>query len=262
MAEEKIYYYSTDKIKLCGLLSKVNDSNKIIILCHGIRGNKDERNSFVNLTKILQNYNYNSFRFDFRAHGESTGNDYEMTISKEIEDLESTIHMLMQKGFTSFILLGASFGAGIISLLNYSKYTNIKGLICWYGALDYKFITDDSFFSEKNKKIAEEKGYYSSISKSSGKEFKIGLQLFEEVNRTTPYKNLLDIEIPILFVHGNKDKMVPVELSKKVNSMCKNSKFELIENGDHTFNNSEQALNSAIEKTLDFIKKVFKRGEI
>lgn len=44
--EEKIYYDSTDNIKLCGLLSKVNDGNSIIVLCHGIRADKTERNSF------------------------------------------------------------------------------------------------------------------------------------------------------------------------------------------------------------------------
>lgn len=78
--EEKIFYKTTNNIKLCGLLSKVNSSNKIVILCHGIRGNKTERKSFNKLTSYLAENNYNSFRFDFRGHGESTGNDYEMTM--------------------------------------------------------------------------------------------------------------------------------------------------------------------------------------
>lgn len=255
--EEKIYYDSSDNVKLCGLLSKVNDDNKIIILCHGIRGNKNERNSFITLAKNLQNQNYNSFRFDFRGHGESTGRDYEMTITNEVQDLEHTIDMLKQKGFKEFILLGASFGASIISLLDYSKHTDVKGLICWYGALDYKIITDDSFFSEENKNIAEIKGYYPSISKRTGKEFKFGLPLFNEVYSIVPYESLIKINLPVLFVHGKIDKMVPYMLSKKVSEMCKNSEIELIENGDHSFDNSEEALKEAIEKTINFIKKIF-----
>lgn len=49
--EEKLYYNSSDNVKLCGLLSKVNDNNKIIIMCYGIRANKNEINSFIVLTR-------------------------------------------------------------------------------------------------------------------------------------------------------------------------------------------------------------------
>lgn len=255
--EEKLYYNSSDNVKLCGLLSKVNDNNKIIIMCHGIRANKNEINSFIVLTEKLQNLNYNSFRFDFRGHGESTGNDYEMTVTKEIEDLEYTIDMLSKKGFDEFILLGASFGASIISLLDYTKYSNVKGLICWYGALDYKVINDNSLFSKENQKVAEKDGYYTSVSKRTGKKFKLGLPLFKEVNNIIPYKNLTKINLPILFVHGKEDKLVPYELSAQVSSMCKNSNLELINNGEHSFINSEKALKEAIEKTVTFIKDIF-----
>lgn len=255
--EEKIYYFSTDHIKLCGLLSRVNDGNEMVVLCHGIRGNKDEEGSFVSLTKELQRHGRNSFRFDFRSHGESTGNDFEVTITKEIEDLEMTIEMLMEKGYSQFVLLGASFGAGIASLLDYSKYTNIRALICWYGALDYTWIaesTDSGLFSEKNRKAAEERGSYSSFSKNSGKEFKLGLPLFEETERLTPYENLLNLTIPVLFVHGDQDTLISYELSRQVSAKCKNAKFSLIKGGEHSFVNSGQALNQAIEETMQFIR--------
>ena len=186
--EEKIFYNTTDNITLCGLLSKVNDSNKIVILCHGIRGNKNERRSFEKLTSNLAENNYNSFRFDFRGHGESTGNDYEMTITKEIEDVDSTIKFLNTKGYDEFILLGASFGGSIISLLDYSEY-NVEALIVWYGALDYKGTSVD-LFSLESKKIADEQGYFTTYS-NSGREFKLGKDLFEEIYKTVPYKDCL-----------------------------------------------------------------------
>ena len=40
--DEKIFYDSEDGRKLCGLLSKANDSNKITIMCHGLNGLKDQ----------------------------------------------------------------------------------------------------------------------------------------------------------------------------------------------------------------------------
>lgn len=257
MNEEKIFYESTDNIKLCGLLSIMNDSKKIVVLCHGLKADKTERNSFNAFVENLQKEKINSFRFDFRGHGESTGNDFEMTITKEVRDLEKTIDMLVSKGYDEIILLGASFGGSIISLLDYNKFKTIKGLICWYGALDYSAtIEEDAFFSKEHKKIAEQQGYYEIVSKRTGKVFRLGLPLYEEVYSIVPYKNLIKTELPILFVHGLIDNMVPYELSVKVSKLCRNSKLELIDNGSHTFDNDANALNQAINVSIEFVKRI------
>ena len=253
--EEKIYYDSTDNIKLCGLLSKVNNNNSIVVLCHGIKADKTERNSFTKLVEKLRGNNISSFRFDFRGHGESTGNDFEMTPLKEVEDLESTIKMLEEKNYDNIVLLGASFGASIISLLDNSKYPSIKGLISWYGCLDYfNTIEEEHFFSDEHMQTAKEKGYYEIISKRTGKAFKIGIDLYNEIHNLVPYEYLIKKDIPILFVHGLVDSMIPYTLSEKVGKLCKKSKIELIENGDHTFDNDTEALEKACKATIDFIK--------
>ena len=170
--EEKIFYNSTDNIKLCGLLSKVNNNKEIVILCHGLISNKESK-GFNTLVKELQLNNINSFRFDFRSRGESTGNFIEMTNRN-----------------------------------------------------------NDSF--------------------------KLGKELYKEVYNLVPYKNIIDLEIPILFVHGLNDEIVPYELSIKVSKMCKMAKLELIENGNHSFKSDISTLNKAVDVTLDFIQKIFK----
>lgn len=78
--QENIYYNSTDGIKLCGILNKETNNDKIIIMCHGIRGNKEEKGAFIELENRLAINGFNSFRFDFRGHGESRGKDLEVTI--------------------------------------------------------------------------------------------------------------------------------------------------------------------------------------
>ena len=259
--ENKEYYNSTDNIKLCGLLSKVNNSDKIVVLCHGLNGDKTERKSFNLFVEKLQDNNINSFRFDFRAHGESTGVDYEMTPTKEVKDLETTLNMLNKKGFENIVILGASFGGSIISLLDFNKYNCIKGLICWYGALDYfSTIEAEGFFSEEHRNIADKDGWFEVKSKRTGKIFRLGKDLYKEVYQIVPYESLIKVELPILFVHGLIDNMVPYELSVKVSKMCKNSKLELIENGSHTFDNDINALNKAIDVSVCFIKEVFKNN--
>ena len=56
--ERKIYYESTDNIKLCGLLNVVNSDKKIVILCHGFYSNKYST-GFNKLVKKLQLLNIN-----------------------------------------------------------------------------------------------------------------------------------------------------------------------------------------------------------
>lgn len=119
--EEKIFYNSDNNIKLCGILNKSNN-DKIVIMCHGIRGNKDEQ-QLVYFADRLQKEGYSSFRFDFNGHGEI-------------------------------------------------------------------------------------------------------------------------------------DSAVPYKLSKSVAEMCNNSRFELIENGEHTFQNSKEAIEKAVDITVNFIKDI------
>lgn len=253
--EEKIFYDSDNDIKLCGILNKSNN-NKIVIMCHGIRGNKEECGSFTYLADKLQKEGYSSFRFDFNGHGESSGKDYEMTISKEISDLKNTINMLKEKGYKEFALLGASFGASIVSLFPYNEFDSIKGIVLWYGALNYDYIKYGNLFTEENKKIAKNEGFYISKSINSGKEFLFGLQLFNEVNKYKPYEELQKCDLPKLFVHGETDSAVPYKLSKDVAEMCNNARFELIDNGEHTFQNSKEAMEKAVDTTMNFIKEI------
>ena len=254
--EEKIFYDSTDNVKLCGILTKANLDYPIIIMCHGIRGNKNERGSFEYLSNELQKSGYNSFRLDFRGHGESTGIDYEMTITKEIQDVQSTINMLIGKGYKEFILLGASFGASIVSLMDYSKLDCVKGLVLWYGVFDYEYVKYGDYFSKENKEIAEKQGYYVSKSVSTGKDFRFGKELFDEIDKFKPYEEIQKNDFPKLFVHGKIDSVIPYTLSEDVSKKCNNSKLALIEDGNHTFDNSKKALQEAVNATLDFIKKL------
>lgn len=254
--EEKIYIDSTDNIKLCALMANIS-VDKIVLLCHGIRGNKEERGSFTTLAKTIQEQGYSTIRIDFRAHGESTGIDYEMTISKEIEDVESVIKFLRDKGYKEIIVLGASFGASIVSLVDYSKFDEVKALVLWYGALDnYNVLRNDRFLSEKNKEIALRDGFCTSYSKE-GRLFRFGVPLFEEIDKYKPKDKIQTINLPKLFVHGLADETVPYNVSVEVHNRCTNSKLELIENGSHTFDTDKQSLKDAINKTIEFIEEIF-----
>ena len=251
----KIYYESFNN-KLCGILTNSDETDKIVIMCHGIRGNKDECGAFIKLSEELLKIGYSSFRFDFNGHGESDGLDKDMTITKEISDLETTVNMLQEKGYKEIVLLGGSFGAGIVSLFPFEKYNNVKAIVLWYGCLDYDYARFGNLFTEENMKQAEKDGYYTSRSMNTGEEFKFGLELFKETYQYKPYESLKECNLPILFVHGDKDSALPFKLSETVSKQCSNSIFKLIKNGEHTFMNSNTAINEAIDVTINFIKNI------
>lgn len=63
--------------------------------------------------------------------------------------------------------------------------------------------------------------------------------------------------MPKLFVHGLADETIPYQVSIEAYNQCTNAKLKLIENGSHTFDTNEQALKDAVNKTIDFIKKIY-----
>ena len=253
--ERKVFYNSTDNIKLCGLLSEVNDNKKIVILCHGLTSHKESK-GFNLVVKRLQERNVNTFRFDFRGLGESTGDFINMTPSKELADLKASVDYLVNLGYKEMVLLGTSFGGSIVSLFNYNNHKQIKGIVLWYSVIDYiVFGNANEALSIESKMLANKRGYYE-ITNSKGKVFKLGKDLYDEVYKLEPYKNIFNLNLPILFVHGKKDEVVPYELSVKVSKMCKNSQLELIENGNHSFLSDKNAMDKAIDVTTGFIEKL------
>ena len=86
---EKIFYFSK-KIKLCGILNKVNKSDEIVIICHARTSSKDSRATTL-LAEALSKSNINNFRFDFIACGESQGNISDYSVSNMVNNLNDTL---------------------------------------------------------------------------------------------------------------------------------------------------------------------------
>ncbi|PIV37516.1 hypothetical protein COS31_04240 [Candidatus Roizmanbacteria bacterium CG02_land_8_20_14_3_00_36_15] len=86
---KKIFFSSTDKLKLCGVWhTPSKKTSKAIVLAHGISVDKDEEGgNFIKLANLLSGAGYAVFRFDFRGNGESEGDPRKMTIKEEVDDL-------------------------------------------------------------------------------------------------------------------------------------------------------------------------------
>ena len=246
--EEKVYFKNSKGLNLCGILSNPTPSKEkpIMILCHGFSTNKNSR-TYVRLQEILNKHQISTFRFDFFGHGESEGNFEDITISEAVDDILNAIKFLKNQGYTKIGLVGSSFG-GIASLMAASKTNDLFVLALKSPVSNY----EEREYATKSKEELEEwknKGYRYYIS-GDGRRLKLNYTFFEDFKNNNGYKAAQKIKIPTLIVHGDKDESVPIEQSKKIASLIKNCRLEIIEGADHRYSKPED-----FKKMLDLISK-------
>lgn len=250
MEENKIFIKNRYDNKLCGILNEVSDDKCMTIICHARGSHKDSRATF-NISKTLTDNNVNNFRFDFTSDGESEGNDLDVNDNILCEDLESVIEYFKGKDYKEFILIGASLGGRIISLIDTKKY-NVKKLIMWYPAIIYKNIfkrIKNQMFRKKEEKIALKKGYFLMHDRK-----KMSLEYLEQERKTNYYEKAIKINIPILILQGSGDPYADYRNAIKISQNNKNVKLILIENENHGFKKDDKNLRYACEETANFIK--------
>lgn len=255
---KKIFFETKDKLKLCGILEEPKiQTDKCVILAHGITVDKNENGLHKILAKELVEMSIASFRFDFRGHGESDGNQEDMTIKGELEDLRST-YELINKSFSRISLLGASFGGGITTLFAATNKYKINSMCLWNPVLNYEHVFLKPYLpwlkdiKEKIKTDLEKQGW----TKLGRSGFKTGNKLFQEMKNSKPFLELNKINCPVLIIHGDKDTKVPYKDSADYLNVFPNAKLITVKNAEHGFHQPLE-LKIAIDETVNFFSKYF-----
>jgi pimeloyl-ACP methyl ester carboxylesterase len=241
--QEKIYFSNSKGNKICGILSNPTSelSASVIILCHGFITSKDNYTN-TKLEQIFNKQKITTFRFDFFGHGESEGNFENITISEAVDDILNAIKYLKDKGFSKIGLVGSSFGG--TASINAASKTN--ELFVWVLKCPVSNYLERELQKPKEETEAwKNKGF---VYKNNGK--KLNYSFFEDIKNNDGYEAAKKIKIPTLIVHGDEDKTVSVEQSKKTTSLIENCKLEIIDGAGHKFNNPGE-----FEKMLDLISK-------
>jgi alpha-beta hydrolase superfamily lysophospholipase len=216
---------------LKGLLD-IYDYSKIILLIHGYTGDKTEHGIFdITANEMLSN-GFSVFRFDFGGCGESDNST--LKINFMIEDLNSSIKYVKEKGFKKIGLLGYSLG-GFLSIKSLNE--NIKSLVLWSPLI--------SPINLKNNYPQKEIEYLEKydnlvVHKNNGKRknLVINKSLFDDINNIKQKELLNLIKIPTLILHGKNDTSISYKNSKKAKEfLLKESKVKIIKNEDHSITN-------------------------
>lgn len=235
MKIENISFKNSKRLKLAGVLHlPTKKINKVVIICHGFTGHKDEKQLAV-LAKTLQKAGFAAFRFDFTGNGKSEGEFYESTISQEVSDVGSVVSLLKDKGFSKFAIVGHSLGGNIAILATEKFKFNCTAIF----ASGFKLSAIPNFFHFDKLKFENglEKvrfwGLRKIISKNYIKDF---------MNKDIE-KSLENLKIPILIVHGSADRTVSVKTAKYIFEKIPCQKeLVVIKGADHIFYKKESAL--------------------
>lgn len=248
MKETALRITSTDGILLDARLTQTDKTPKgMILLVHGIASEKEEGGLYTRLAAALAEAGFDSLRFDFRGHGQSSGNSVDMTIRGETEDLSAAVACARQHSNAPMGILAASFGT--VSTMNYLQaHSDIHTLVLWNPVLDlqHTFIRPQmpwgkALFSDEKRMEMEQTGVLRIGAHPYGR------ALFDEMEEHFPYRVLEELAVPVLTVHGDRDEITSYDLSMRYGAPNANSETLTLSGVGHGFGaKSGQAVEASV----------------
>lgn len=244
---EEVIIKSYDGLKLKGYFHRVyKDSKKVVIMNHGYTANHYIDYQF---TDIFFEEGYNVLLIDMRSHGESEGKVASYGYN-ESKDIGSWVRWIKDKiGEDAYIgLHGQSMGAATVML---------------YGAThpnDIKFVIEDCGFTSAREAIKFQFRkvkipfwpLYDLIRVKVKRKYKF------DFNNISPKDAIVNSDIPVLFIHGDNDKVVPTWMGKALYNE-KNGEMDrlyLVQGAGHmeAYSKDKEKYKQVVKEFLDNIK--------
>ena len=216
------YIESYDKLQLHSYVVTQN-SNKWAIVVHGYGGSGK---LMSDKSKYFYDMGYNVLIPDLRGHGKSEG-DYIGMGWKDRLDIISWINFIIKENPNAEIVLhGTSMGAATVLMTSGDNLpSNVKAIVadCAYTSAWDEF----SYQLETYLKVPS--SYILNVTNMVTK-LKAGYSLKE----ASALECVKKATVPILFIHGDKDKFVPYSMMDKLYDATNSPKEKLtIEGGEH-----------------------------
>ncbi len=222
---DDMYIYSFDDLKLHALFAESEKySSRYVIVCHGYASRASHMSKYANK---FYNLGYNVLVPDARAHGDSEGKFRGMGYLERKDILLWINEILKMDGNAQIVLYGVSMGAATV-MFTAAEAALPKNVVCVIEDCGYTSVFDEiSHMVTKYTKLP-----YSILVRSASvvSRFCAGYSF----RQASCVKALKNCKIPILFIHGGKDKTVPFEMLDKLYDAadCKKEKL-VIESAGH-----------------------------
>lgn len=183
-----------------------------------------------------------STRFDYAAHGQSSGNFRDQTISSWLSDAVAVYEHLAEG---PQILVGSSMGAWIALLLNTYLLENghppAKALVLIAPGVDFtKRLLPHRFAPEEFAKL-EKEGELLRESRYGDGPYIYTKDLVEDGNAHSMLDQPLKTGAPVHIIHGGEDPDVPLSHAQEIyrQFLHDDARFTLVPDGDHRLSRPE-----------------------
>jgi dipeptidyl aminopeptidase/acylaminoacyl peptidase len=199
--------------------------------------------------EFLANLGWAAFTFDFCGGGlksSSDGEQVEMSVLTEVEDLMSVIKYVKQRKDVDterISLMGCSQGGVVCALTAAKLKSDIERLVLFYPAF---CIPDDARRGQMMFAKFDPANIPPVVSRYP---MKLGDVYVKAVINMDIYEEIRGYEGPVLLVHGTKDKIVNISYARKAHEVYKQCEYLEVEGAGHKFSKEHDQI------AMDTLKK-------
>ena len=218
---KKLTAYSSDGYKLVTrVYYQEQESHKWVILLHGYTGWKEEMNP---IACEYAKRGYHVLTPDMRCQGESEGDFIGMGWTDRLDNKIWLDYILEQDPQAQIILQGQSMGAACALLMAEEELP--KNVIA---------VVSDCAFSDAYEMFQKQMKDWFGL--PAFPLLPLANQMLQlrggyDLHNASPIKNMDKIEIPVLFIHGSEDELIPAEMSREMYEAAVGEKELLIMEG-------------------------------
>ena len=241
-------YHKISKSKKIRFICNIHKGAPFIVFLHGFMSDLEGKkpNAFL---KFAKKNKLSFLALEYSGHGKSSGKFIDGNITKWSNETSALIKKFVKKN--DLIIVGSSMGSWL-ALKQFKEFKNqIRGFLGIGSAPEFLENLMWKKFTKKMKSETIQKGILQL--KHGNYEYPITLQLIKDGRKNKILNKKIYENLNVTMIHGSKDESVPINYSKKVLKIFKNSKKKLviIKNGDHSLSSPKWL--KILKKELKFI---------
>lgn len=213
-------------------------SRPFLIVCHGFTGSKEGGGRALEMAEqFSSSLAINCLLFDFCGNGESEGKFQEITLSRQIQDLQGAIAYCRNQGAEKILTMGRSFGAAT-ALAHAATSGGVAGVCLWACPADPHALFQS--FIGPGQKNAQTK--LLTLKDNSG-QIQIHRDFFTDLKKYNLLALVKTISPnPLLLLHGLDDDLVSPKDSERLYDQANEpKKLHLLPGTDHRFQKNYKA---------------------
>ncbi len=228
MTETKVFF-NGEIGRICGVLHKVDDSSKIVIVVHGFSSNKET--GAVDISRELNKVGVNALRIDLDNQGESEL-DFETgaCIPNYVKQVEAAISYCKGLGYKEISLIGGSYG-GLVVFAVALSHPEIKRMVLRVPVVDHKEHVIWKYGEEKLEEF-KENGVVLYFNKNNEK-FDVTFDFIEKSYPYSMYDRAGEVRIPTLIIQGDEDEAVEPDAARRAVKFFSNGKLYVVKGAGH-----------------------------